>query len=48
LFQMAISAWWIGRRQESVDRLKALLQRDDLPNIYRISVAENLGKLNAE
>ena len=48
LFQMAIAAWWIGRRQESVDRLKALLQRDDLPNIYRISAAENLGKLNAE
>lgn len=46
-FQMAISAWWIGRRDESLTRLKALRERTDLPDHYRASVEENLGKLNA-
>lgn len=44
-FQMAISAWWIGRREESLTRLKAL-QALDLPEHYRQSVESNLEKLN--
>lgn len=45
-FQMAIAAWWIGRRDESLSRLNELNQRDDLPEEYRASVLANLEKLN--
>lgn len=45
-FQLAISAWWIGRKDESLSRLNELNQRDDLPEHYRASVISNLEKLN--
>jgi hypothetical protein len=48
LFQMAIAAWWIGRKDESVTRLRALLDMDDLPEVYRTSVNDNLRKLDAK
>jgi hypothetical protein len=46
-FQMAIAAWWIGRKSESHERLLALDANLDLPEIYRDAVKNNLEKLNA-
>lgn len=45
-FQMAISAWWIGRKDEALETLNALSEEDLVP-LYRDAVAYNLEKLNA-
>lgn len=45
-FEIAISAWWIGRKDESIAKLKELNQRELHP-IYQQSVKDNLEKLNA-
>lgn len=44
-FQMGISAWWIGRKEESLARLKDLANQE-LPDHYRQAVESNLEKLN--
>jgi hypothetical protein len=44
-FQAAISAWWIGRREESIERLVKLSTRDDLSYTYKVAVDDNLKKL---
>ena len=46
LFQMGISAWWIGRKDESLNTLRALADMD-LNEMYKNAVAYNLEKLNA-
>lgn len=45
-FQMAISAWWIGRKDEALETLGRLSQQN-LVAMYRDAVAYNLEKLNA-
>jgi len=45
-FQKAISAWWIGRKDEAMAGLKILSAMDMHP-IYKEAVANNLEKLNA-
>jgi hypothetical protein len=44
-FQAAISAWWIGRKEESIERLLKLSTRDDLSYTYKVAVDDNLRKL---
>lgn len=46
-FQKAISAWWIGRKDESLQILSELKERDDLIQMYKDAVTYNLEKLNA-
>lgn len=46
-FQMAVAAWWIGRKDEALDILNTLANRDDLNPIYQNAVTYNLEKLNA-
>jgi hypothetical protein len=44
-FEAAISAWWIGRKDESLIRLNALNERSDLSSIYKLAVENNLKNL---
>ncbi len=44
-FQVAMSAWWIGRKDESIKRLQELSLREDLSLIYRSAVFDNLIKV---
>jgi hypothetical protein len=46
-FQVAISSWWIGRRDESLYLLDKLKNRKDLSYIYQVAVDTNLEKLGA-
>jgi tetratricopeptide (TPR) repeat protein len=46
-FQIAVSAWWIGRREESLRLLNELDARTDLSDIYKNAVKANLEKLGA-
>jgi hypothetical protein len=46
-FQIAVSAWWIGRKEESLYLLDELGKRTDLSSIYQIAVKDNLEKLGA-
>lgn len=45
-FQQAVSAWWIGRKEESLRILKDLFKRDIHP-IFLNAVKFNLDKLSA-
>lgn len=45
-FQMAIAAWWIGRKDESLTKLTELSKLDLHPS-YQQAVKDNLEKLNA-
>jgi tetratricopeptide (TPR) repeat protein len=45
-FQVAMSAWWIGRKDESIKRLQELSLREDLSTVYRSAVFDNLTKVN--
>lgn len=42
LFEKAISAWWIGRKDESLEILLSLNGRADLPLEYKHGVKKNL------
>lgn len=42
LFEKAISAWWIGRKDESLDILIYLNTRKDMSPIYKEGVKKNL------
>jgi hypothetical protein len=47
IFQKAVSAWWIGRKNESIELLKYL---DSIPNLdptYKISVKSNLERITS-
>jgi len=44
-FQVAMSAWWIGRKDESIKRLQELSLREDLSAMYRSAVFDNLIKV---
>lgn len=44
-FQLAISAYWIGRKEECITRLQELASRN-LPEHYRVAVQNNLEKVN--
>lgn len=46
-FQSAVSAWWIGRKNESVDKLNKLLSIDNLSEVYQTAVLYNLERINA-
>lgn len=46
-FQVAIAAWWIGRKDEALAILNDLSQQDDLHPMYKNAVQMNLEKLNA-
>ena len=45
-FQLGVSAWWIGRKEESIATLQALSKKDIHP-VYAHSVQNNLEKINA-
>jgi hypothetical protein len=45
-FQQYVAAWWIGRKDESINGLKELAQ-SDMAQMYKDAVAYNLDKLNA-
>lgn len=45
LFQRAVSAWWIGRKDESVNILLALSASPSLPFNYKQAVSDNLSRL---
>lgn len=44
-FQRAVSAWWIGRAEESLAILKWLAEQKDLTVIYRSSVEDNIKRI---
>jgi len=46
LFQRYIAAWWIGRKDESIDGLR-VLAKINTHQIYKDAVAYNLEKLDA-
>lgn len=46
LFQQYIAAWWIGRKQESLQGLRELSEMD-MNQMYKDAVAYNLENLNA-
>ena len=45
LFEKAVSAWWIGRKDESVELLLSLSNREDIAPSYKIAVSHNLDRL---
>lgn len=44
-FEIAISAWWIGRKEESIELLKNLSARPELSLLYKDAVENNLKNL---
>lgn len=44
-FQRAISAWWIGRADESIAILRWLADQKDLTVIYRSAVEDNIKRI---
>jgi hypothetical protein len=45
LFQKAVSAWWIGRKDESIKLFTHLSTIKNLPIDYQISIKENLERI---
>lgn len=45
-FQMAVAAWWIGRRDESFDTFRKLISDKHCPEVYRKSALDNLNRLD--
>lgn len=45
LFEKAVAAYWIGRREESLSLLRALLTMD-IASHYRVAVEDNLRRLD--
>lgn len=46
-FEKAVSAWWVGRKDETVEILKRLLQRPDVDAAYKAAIVNNLSKIGA-
>lgn len=44
-FEAAISAWWIGRKDESIERLVKLNQRPEISPAYKLAIENNLKNL---
>lgn len=44
-FQKAVAAWWVGRKNESIEIFLSLLGKSDLPEMYRASVRTNLERM---
>jgi tetratricopeptide (TPR) repeat protein len=44
-FQLAVSAWWIGRNEESFGLHKKLSKSKTLPKLYKDTVLSNLSKM---
>jgi hypothetical protein len=45
LFQRAVSAWWVGRKDESTNTLLVLAANPSLPFNYKQAVSDNLSRL---
>jgi hypothetical protein len=45
-FQMAVAAWWIGRRDESFDIFRNLVADERCPKNYRDASLDNLQRLD--
>lgn len=45
LFEKAVSSWWIGRNNESVQLLTELSNRDDISMTYKVAVMRNLASI---
>ena len=43
-FEVAVSAWWIGRRDESIEIFTKLLTKDLTPE-YRTAIEGNLARI---
>ena len=46
LFEKAVAAYWIGRKDEALQLFKSL-SHDELPDNYKQAIKQNLEKLNA-
>ena len=44
-FQLGISAWWIGRKEESIQTLLTL-SKQELHPAYTLAIKNNLEKIN--
>jgi FkbM family methyltransferase len=44
-FEKAVSGWWVGRKDESINIMKELL-KEDIHQIYRISIHNNLKSID--
>jgi len=44
-FQKAVAAWWVGRKDESIQLFNALLEKDLAP-MYKTAVENNLSKIS--
>lgn len=47
-FQQAVAAWWIGRRDESLDLLRKLSTNKFVNEEYAAAIAENLARLDPD
>lgn len=45
MFQRAVSAWWVGRREESISTFLTLSASQTLPLNYKQAVSDNLERL---
>ena len=48
LFEIAISAWWIGRKTESAELLTALSNNPDVDETHRYAVLNNIERLGLD
>jgi tetratricopeptide (TPR) repeat protein len=46
-FQQAVAAWWIGRRNESLEMLRDLSTNKFVTEKYAAAIAENLARLDS-
>ncbi len=46
-FQKAVAAWWIGRREESLQILRKLAADERCPEVYRAAAKDNLSRLDS-
>jgi tetratricopeptide (TPR) repeat protein len=45
LFEKAVSSWWLGRKEESLEIFKNLLEQD-IPDYYRSTIQYNIDKIS--
>jgi hypothetical protein len=44
-FQIAVAAWWVGRREDSIELLTNTATDHRAPKLYRDAANENLDRL---
>jgi hypothetical protein len=44
-FEMDFTAWWVGRKQESINLFKELLNRPEVVEGYKVAIRNNLAKI---